>query len=112
MKDVKKKIFNMNLQEQIQRIQEMMGIVSESLPPNVRRRAIHIEELLSAVLEGSHPCDFENENHFVQGIMGYLDDVSIAYQLVGVTPNEMIDFIKEHFVDDIKQYYITASEDC
>jgi hypothetical protein len=102
----------MNLQEQISRIQSMMGVISEDFSISLRRRIYIIEKLLDVLLENSYPCDFENINHFIEGILYDLDVFLLTFDLEGLSSHEIKDFIMEYSKDKIEQYYINASEDC
>ena len=102
----------MNLQENISRIKEMMGVISEDFSISLRRRIYIIEKLLDVLLENSYPCDFENINHFIEGILYDLDVFLLTFDLEGLSSHEIKDFIMEYSKDKIEQYYINASEDC
>jgi hypothetical protein len=109
---VLKKQNNMNLQEQILRIQLMMGVISEDFSISLRRRIHIIKKLLDVLLENSYPCDFENINHFIEGILYDIDVFLLTFDVEGLSSDEVKDFIMEYLKDNIEQYYINASEDC
>jgi hypothetical protein len=102
----------MNLQEQITRIQSMMGIINENVPTKVRRRLSIIQKLLNVVMDNSYPCDFKNVNHYKEGIINDIDTFLITFDMEGMSSNDITDFIKEYLMDEIEKYYINASEDC
>ena len=102
----------MNLQEQISRIQSMMGVIKENHSINVRRRLHIVKKLLDVLLENSYPCDFENVNHFTEGILYDLDTFLITFHMESMSSDEIKDFIVKYLRNEIEQYYINASEDC
>ena len=102
----------MNLQEQINRIQSMMGVLNENVPNNVKRRLPVIQQLLNVTLNNSYPCDFDDEYHFKEGILYDIDTFLIGFEMEGMSSGEIKEFIDEYFSDEIIQYYLDASEDC
>ena len=102
----------MNLQEQISRMKSMMGVIDENVPINVRRRLKTIKQLLDVTLDNSHPCDFDDENHFKEGILYDIDTFLIGYEMEGMSSGEIKDFIDEYLSEEIRRHYINASEDC
>jgi hypothetical protein len=102
----------MNLQEQISRMKSMMGVINENVPNNVKRRLPVIKRLLNVTLNNSYPCDFDDENHFKEGIMYGIDEYLHSFDIEGMSSGEIKEFINEYLSDDIIQYYINASEDC
>jgi hypothetical protein len=102
----------MNLQEQVSRIKLMMGVINENIPINVRRRLPVIQQLLNVILDNSYPCDFNDENHFKEGILYDIDSFLIGFEMEGMSSSEVKEFIDKYLSDDITQYYINASEDC
>ena len=101
-----------NLQEQISRMQSMMGVINENVPTNVKRRLNRIKKLLDVTLYNSYPCDFDNENHFKEGILYDIDTFLIGFEVEGMSSGEIKDFINEYLSEEIRRYYINASEDC
>jgi hypothetical protein len=90
----------------------MMGIINENTPTNVRRRLPMVKKLLDVMLQTSHPCDFENVNHFAEGVLYNLDTFLITFDMEGMSPDEIKDFIMDYLMGEIEMYYINASEDC
>jgi hypothetical protein len=101
-----------NLEEQISRIKSMMGIINENIPTNVRRRLKIIKQLLDVTLDNSYPCDFDDENHFKEGVLYDIDTFLIGYEMEGMSSGEIKDYIDEYLSEEIRRYYINASEDC
>lgn len=98
----------MNLQETIRRIlREESGI---SL--NVRRRINTLEKLVNVTLSNSNPCDYSNEEHFIEGILYDLETYLITFELEGMTEEEILSFVKEYFYSEMRRYYIDSQEDC
>ena len=88
----------MNLQENIRRIlREESGI---SL--NVRRRINTLEKLVNVTLSNSNPCDYSNEEHFIEGILYDLETYLITFELEGMTEEEILSFVKEYFYSENK----------
>ena len=103
----------MNLQEQLNRIQEMMGINETTSPStNIRRRLILIKELLDNTLSSTNPCEFDTFQQFKKNVV--LDTMAslMVDEIDGLTPTEVGSFIKEYLVDDIKEHYNNSLEDC
>ena len=95
----------MNLNEQISRIHEMMGINESEVPNNMRRRIAQMEQIVNVVLDSSYPTDYDSEKEYFQAMME-----NLGYYLFENQPNvetavQMIQFIKEYFGDEIKNYY-------
>ena len=91
----------MNLNEQISRIHEMMGINESEVPNNMRRRIAQMEQIVNVVLDNSYPTDFDSAEHFTLGIMKEVFDYLLEEEQVE-TAVPMLEFIKEYFEDDIK----------
>jgi hypothetical protein len=89
-----------------------MGVISEDFSISLRRRIDIIKKLLDVLLENSYPCDFENINHFIEGILYDLDVFLLTFDVEGLSSDEIKDFIMKYLKDKIEQYYINASEDC
>jgi hypothetical protein len=103
----------MNLQEQLNRIQEMMGVNESNNPSNnIRRRLPQIKKLLQISLNNSYPCDFEDFKHYMEGILYDVNTFLVVFDMEGLTPDEIIDFIKDYMIGEIEQYYINSLEDC
>jgi|688.fasta_scaffold227568_3 hypothetical protein len=103
----------MNLNENIQRIKQMMGVITEDRSSiNVLRRLPRVKKLLDVILEYSHPCDFGNVQHFIDGILYDIDTFLIAYEMEGMSSGEIKEFISEYLSDDIERYYYDSKEDC
>lgn len=104
---------NMKLHENIKRIKQMMGVITENRPPiNVLRRLPIIEKLLNVTLENSYPCDFDNAQHFMDGILYDIDTFLIDNEMEGMSSDEIKEFVLEHLSDDIERYYYDSEEDC
>ena len=94
----------MKLNEQIDRIHEMMGINESEVPNSIKRRISQTQQILNVVLDNSYPTDFDSAEHFTQGIMKEVFDYMLEEEQVE-TAVSMLEFIKEYFEDDIKNYY-------
>ena len=107
----------MNLQENIQRIKEVMGMeekissLNES-DLNVKRRFGVIKKLVDVILSNSYPCDFLNEEHYFEGVLYDLETFLITFDMEGMTNEQILSFVKDYFHKDIKQYYIDSQENC
>jgi hypothetical protein len=103
----------MKLQENILRIKKMMGVVTEDRPLiNVLRRLPIIKKLLDVTLENSYPCDFDNTQHFIDGILYDIDSFLIGYEMEGMSSGEIKEFVLEYLSGDIERYYYDSKEDC
>ena len=90
----------------------MMGVINEDVPFNVRRRKHYIERLLNIVLNNSYPCDFVDVNHFTEGILYDINEYLMSDEIEGMSSNEIKDFITDHLIDEIEEYYKLYSEEC
>jgi hypothetical protein len=96
------------LQESIRRI-----LREESeVPLNVRRRIYILEKLFNVILSNSTPCDYENEEYFIEGILYDIEAYLITFKLEGMTEEEILSFVKEYFYSEMRRYYIDSQEDC
>lgn len=103
----------MKLQEDIHRIKEVMGVITEDRPPiNVLRRLPIVKKLLYVTLENSYPCDFDNVKHFINGILYDVDTFLIGYEMEGMSSDEIKEFVLKYLSDDIERYYYDSKEDC
>ena len=98
----------MNLKESIKRILRE----ETEIPLNVKRRFDRLKELLNVVLEGSNPCDYSNTEHYFKGVLYDLETFLIVFEMEGMTNEEILSVVENHFYDDIRQYYINSLEDC
>ena len=94
----------MKLNEQINRIHEMMGINESEVPNSIKRRISQIQQILNVVLDNSYPTDFDSAEHFTLGIMKEVFDYLLEEEQLERAVS-MLEFIKEYFEDDIKNYY-------
>ena len=97
------------LQEQTNRIKQMMGVINEDIPTSIRRRKHIIDALLKIIIDNSYPCDFADDESFLQGI---LYDLSYQVEVEGLPVGDLKDYIIEYFADDIQAYYINKTKDC
>ena len=103
---------NMELHENIHRIKQMMGVITEDRPPiHILRRLPIVKKLLDVTLENSYPCDFDNVKHFIDGIL-YDIGIFIGYEMDSMSSGEIKEFVLEHLSDDIERYYYDSKEDC
>jgi hypothetical protein len=106
------KMDNMNLQENINRIQEMMGL-REEVDLATRRRLTNIKRTLEGVLRSSYPCDYDNlESYF----FGILDELNQLYSFMDsdsdVDSEQPETIVKKYLKDVIKEYYLENIKDC
>jgi len=104
---------NMDLQEQTNRIKHIMGVINEDKPPiNVLRRLPVVEKLLDVTLDNSYPCDFDDVDHYIEGVMYDIDTFLMTYEMEGMSSSDIKEFIYEHLNDEIEEYYYSRVEDC
>ena len=99
----------MNLQENIKRI-----LREETNPKNthIRRRVETLRKLLDVALKNSYPCDFENLEGYVVGLLSDLRTYLTLYQFEGMSDIEVLEFIGNHLKNEIEMYYYNSIEDC
>jgi hypothetical protein len=100
----------MNLQEQIDRMREMMGLNESNVPLAVRRRLNEIKKLLDVVLNNSYPCDFDNSNDFINGVI--YDVRESLEEISGMSSGEIASLIYEYFTNEIEEYYNERTQNC
>ena len=82
------------------------------IPLNVKRRFNRLKELVNVVLEGSNPCDYSNIEHYFKGVLYDLETFLIVFEMEGMTNEEILLVVENHFYEDIRRYYINSLEDC
>jgi len=98
----------MNLKQQIRRILREEA----EIPLNVKRRFNRLEKLLNVVLDGSNPCDYSNIEHYFKDVLYDLETTLLVFQMEGMTSEEILSVVENHFYEDIRRYYINSLEDC
>ena len=95
----------MNLREDIQRIQEVMGIEVS----NLFKRKLHIiDRLIDSVIEDSmYPCDYNDEEEFYQGVIYELSWLvkNDGFGLDDVEWLDIYDYITNFKEEELKSYY-------
>jgi hypothetical protein len=100
------KVFiNMNLREDIERIQEVMGIEVS----NLFKRKMHIvDRLIYTLIEDSmYPCDYDNEEEFYEGVIYELSWLvkNKDFGLDDVEWLDIYDYITNFKEEELKDYY-------
>jgi hypothetical protein len=106
----------MDVNESINRVKELMGIISEkNISIEIKRRLPQIKLLLEVILNNSYPCDFGNSDLFRHSILYDLEvsmDLIDISNLGGITTEDIYDFVDLYMKDDIIRYYWYSQEDC
>ncbi len=102
----------MNLQEQTNRIKQMMGVVNEDISLSLRRRLPKIHEMLRKTLTMRNPCEYNNEDFFRVVLTTLKFHIYDIKSLEGLPHKEVENYIKEYLVDEINQFYIDNTKDC
>ena len=98
----------MNLQENIQRIREMMGVINESQYSNNLKRRVHIlDSLIDNLLPNMYPCDYNDEDDFFTSVYHELHHLieDEQYGLENLDRRDMIEYIYQNRQDEIREYY-------
>ena len=99
----------MNLQENINRLKEVMGgVINESQYSNNLKRRVHIlDSLIDNLLPNMYPCDFDNEDDFFTGVYHELRHLieDEQYGLENLDRKDMIEYIYQNRQDEILEYY-------
>jgi len=106
---------SMNLQEQISRIQSMMGIYEGEdnvVPNHIRRRYSNIVNILQVVLEGSYICDYESADEFIRGVFFNMSEYLYEENIDGMDKYEIMEFVVDHLKDMVNKYYDEHIEFC
>jgi hypothetical protein len=116
-KNIKKvfKHLNKNNSRLICNLQKLVedGITNEDRPPiNVLRRLPVIEKLLDVTLNNSYPCDYDNVEDYKLWVIYDIDTFLSAYELEGMSSDDIKNFIYEHLNDKIEKHYYNKIESC
>jgi hypothetical protein len=98
----------MNLQENINRIKQVMGVINESQYSNNLKRRVHIlDSLIDNLLPNMYPCDYNDEDDFFTGVYHELHHLieDEQYGLENLDRRDMIEYIYENKQDEIREYY-------
>jgi hypothetical protein len=98
----------MNLQENIHRIKQVMGVINESQYSNNLKRRVHIlDSLIDNLLPNMYPCDYNDEDDFFTGVYHELHHLieDEQYGLENLDRRDMIEYIYENRQDEIREYY-------
>jgi len=98
----------MNLKESIKRILREETEISS----NVKRRFNRLKELLYIVLDESNPCDYSDIQDYFKSVLYDLETTLLVFQMEGMTSEEILSVVENHFYEDIRRYYINSLEDC
>ena len=98
----------MNLQENIDRIKQMMGVITEVTYGNDFKRRLHqLDKLIDNLLPNVYPCDYNDEDDFFTGFYEELYWLvkNEEYELDTVDLGDIIDYIYQHKQEEIREYY-------
>ncbi len=104
----------MKLQENIDRIKEVMGIINEDKPSaSILRRLSQIERALNQTLYYLSPCEYDDVEYYAEHILHQLGEYFRDYEEEeGIDPSEAIDYIREYQLDEIEEYYNDRKSEC
>ena len=98
----------MNLQENIDRIKQVMGVINESQYSNNLKRRVHIlDSLIDNLLPNMYPCDYNDEDDFFTSVYHELHHLieDEQYGLENLDRKDMIEYIYQNRQDEIREYY-------
>jgi hypothetical protein len=110
----------MNLQEQIYRIQGMMGVINENIPRKIIRRLNTLDKYVKSSYTWLNPGAFKNFEEFVDRVVFSTtrdfvgdalleDDDNLNYDELLKIREEIKDYINKKIIDDylleIEMYY-------
>ena len=102
----------MKLQEQISRMQSMMGL-KEEIDLDTRRRFVSVKRTLDGVLRSSYPCDYDSLESYFIGIMDELNQFyRFMYDGSDMDSDQPEIIVKKYLKDVIKEYYLENIKDC
>jgi hypothetical protein len=106
----------MNLQENINRIKEVMGL-NESLPSWIKRRSTLLEECIRSTYEWLEPMAFNSFDEFLHRVI-FKSSTDFIYEYAGHNlpydnmydlRNEInpyiVDIVYSKYIDEIRDYY-------
>jgi hypothetical protein len=90
-------------------------VLNEDSSVRLRRRYPYFRNMVNTALQNSHPCEFDSFDHYIEGIMY---DLEIYFQRLvlqnmdDIPQEELKDYIKKMFYDDIEKFYNNVIENC
>ena len=76
-------------------------VINEEVSSKLRRRISKLNELITYTLPYAYPCDYENFEHFIEGIYYELDLIDIEW----VDSSEIKKYIENYFLDELIDHY-------
>ena len=102
----------MKLQEQINRIQTMMGLKEET-DLATRRRFVQVKRALEGVLRSSYPCDYDNFKLYFLGMIVELNQYyRFIHQGSDMDSVEPETIVRKYLKNLVKEYYLENTKDC
>jgi len=102
----------MNLQENINRIQEVMGL-KEEVDLATKRRFTSVKRTLKGVLRSSYPCDYDSLESYFLGVIDELNQVyRFMYSGSDMDSEQPETIVRKYLKDVIKKYYLENIKDC
>jgi len=100
----------MNLQENIQRIKEMMGMDGSPISPQVKRRIPSIDSALNHFLRSKDPCLFKDWEFYGEMILDNIEDLVMKH--FPKHEEEIFQYLKDYKVKEIKEYWEERRRNC
>jgi|LauGreDrversion4_2_1035121.scaffolds.fasta_scaffold1391482_2 hypothetical protein len=98
----------MNLNENILRVKEVMGLIAEDKNPWLRRRFSEIDGLVDLALSRVNPIDYSYHD-YVEEIAWQVADEYGDINNSGI--EDILDYVRENFWKKIETYYLKAEKE-
>jgi hypothetical protein len=99
----------MNLQENIRTI-----LREEVVSTQIRRRMGKINRLIDVVVDNMYVCDYDDEEHFIEGVVSELGWLvkNDEFGLNELDWMDVYEYLETYRTDDIKEYFNERKEGC
>lgn len=86
----------------------------ETIPTQIRRRLDTINRLIDVVVNDMYVCEYDDENHFIEGVVFETFDLfrNNEFGLNELDWMDVYEYLKTYRTDDIKEYFNERKEGC
>ena len=104
----------MKLQENIDRIKQVMGVINEGRPSNnILRRLPQIQRALNQTLYYLSPCEYDDVEYYAEHVLYQLKEYFEDYEEEEeIDPGEAIEYVKGYKLHEIEEYYDDRKTEC
>jgi hypothetical protein len=104
----------MKLQENIDRIKQVMGVINEDKPSiHILRRLPQIERALNQTLYYLSPCEYDDVEYYAEHVLHQLREYFEDYEEEEeVEPFAATNYVAEYLSSEIEEYYNDRKSEC